>query len=83
MVRRFGKKGKLPFELFVFGSGSLEKEILELANSYPEVHFFGWKPLAEITRYTQNCQYCLMPSTFLETFGLSALTALTWELPVI
>ena len=68
MVRHFGKEGKIPFELFVFGSGSLEEEILELTQLYPEVHFFGWKPLEEIIRYVENCQYCLMPSTFLETF---------------
>ncbi|HCB51668.1 TPA: hypothetical protein DEP21_03790 [Patescibacteria group bacterium] len=78
MVRLFAKEGKIPFELFIFGSGSLESEILELTATYKEIHFFGWKSREEIQRYVQNCQYCLMPSTFLETFGLSALTALTW-----
>lgn len=30
----------VPFELFVFGSGSREKKIQELATKHPNIHFF-------------------------------------------
>jgi len=36
-----------------------------------------------IEKYLSNIDYCLMPSEFLETFGLSALNALAWGIPVI
>lgn len=31
---------ELPFELFVFGSGSREKKIQELASIHTNIHFF-------------------------------------------
>ena len=84
MIEKFGKEDKrLPFELFIFGTGKYEARLLELATQYKEIHMFGWKTIEEIKRYVINCQYCLVPSTFLETFGLTALNALTWGLPVI
>ena len=84
MIGYFAKQGdSLPFELFVFGTGKYEAKLLELAGKHKEIHMFGWKTLEEIKRYVINCQYCLVPSTFLETFGLTALNALTWGLPVI
>lgn len=83
MIRMFLYRWDLPFSLFVFGAGSYEEELLELANKSKNIHFFGWKKLPEIQRYVENCQYCLMPSTFLETFWLTALTAISWWLPVI
>ncbi|AHB40838.1 group 1 glycosyl transferase [candidate division SR1 bacterium RAAC1_SR1_1] len=83
MLRMFLHNGELPFSLFIFGAGSYENELLELANESKNIHFFGWKKLPEIQRYVENCEYCLMPSTFLETFGLTALTAISRGLPVI
>lgn len=70
------KEKELPFQLFIFGSGSREAKIQELTEKYKNIHFFGRKDLETIKRYKENCQYCLMPSECLETFGLSALTAL-------
>lgn len=83
MIRMFLYRGDLPFSLFVFGSGSYEKELLELSAKCKNIHFFWWKTLPEIKRYVENCEYCLMPSTFLETFWLTALTAISRGLPVI
>jgi hypothetical protein len=83
MIRMFLYRGELPFSLFIFGAGSYEEELLELANTCKDIHFFGWKTLPEIQRYVENCEYCLMPSTFLETFWLTALTAISRGLPVI
>ena len=72
---------KIAFELFVFGKGSLESELLPLV--WKNVHFFGFQPLSRIRQYVENIDYCLMPSEFLETFGLSALNALSRGLPVV
>lgn len=74
---------ELPFELYVFGTGSYEKKLLTLAQQFKEIHFFGRKPLSEVERYLDNIDYCLMPSRFLETFGLSAINVLKWWIPVI
>ena len=84
MIEIFRKNWQeLPFNLFVFGSGSGEKKIQELANKDKNIHFFGRQNLATIKRYVENCTYCLMPSECLESFGLSALTAMKRWLPVI
>ncbi len=84
MIEMFGKNAQeLPFELFVFGSGSRERKIEELAYTHKNIHFFGRQNLETIKRYISNCQYSLMPSECLESFGLSALTAIQrWLAPI-
>lgn len=84
MITIFEKNEEnLPFSLFIFGSGSKEKKIEELAQKHPNIHFFWRKDRTTIKRYVDNCQYCLLPSECLETFGLSALTALQrWLTPI-
>ena len=74
-------KRKVDYEIFIFWKWSLELQLFEVHDK--NVHFFGWKPLDEIKKYLANIDYCLMPSEFLETFGLSALNALSWWVPVI
>jgi len=74
-------KRKIDFEIFIFWKWSLESQLFEVHDK--NVHFFGWKPLDEIKKYLPNIDYCLMPSEFLETFGLSALNALSRWIPVI
>jgi glycosyltransferase involved in cell wall biosynthesis len=81
MIERFWKE--LPVEIFIFGSWSGEKRIQELANENSNIHFFWRQSLDTIKRYISNCNYCLMPSECLETFGLSALNAIQRWLPVI
>ena len=77
------KEKKLPFNLFIFGSGSREQKIEDLAQKHTNIHFFWRKSRETIKRYVKNCQYCLLPSECLETFGLSALTALQrWLTPI-
>jgi glycosyltransferase involved in cell wall biosynthesis len=79
-IKELNKK-KVDFEIFIFWKWSLESQLLEIHDK--DVHFFGWKPLDEIKKYLANIDYCLMPSEFLETFGLSALNALSRWVPVI
>lgn len=84
MINIFAQAWKeLPFELFVFWEGTYKKQLVELTTKHSEIHYFGRQNLETIKRYVPNCSYCLMPSTFLETFWLTALTAVSRWLPVI
>ena len=74
-------KRNIDYEIFIFWKWSLESQLFEVHDK--NVHFFWWKPLDEIKKYLPNIDYCLMPSEFLETFGLSALNALSRWVPVI
>jgi glycosyltransferase involved in cell wall biosynthesis len=69
-------------DFFIFGKGSLEQDLLSLTTQ-KNLHYFGRQPLEKIKCYLENIEYCLMPSEFLETFGLSALNALSRGIPVI
>ncbi len=75
--------GTIPFSFYVFGKWEYAWELIDLASKYNSIHFFGRQPLAAIQRYKENCHFCLMPSTFLETFGLTAVNALSMWIPVI
>ncbi len=84
MLKMFIKNyGTVPFSFYVFGKGKYVWELLELASKHSSIHFFGRQPLSTIQRYKENCHFCLMPSTFLETFGLTALNSLSMWIPVI
>ena len=74
---------ELPFDIYIFWTGSFENWLLELSHRFKEVHFFWWKPLSVVERYLDNIDYCLMPSRFLETFWLSAINVLKWWIPVV
>ena len=84
MIELFGEKNKeLPFQIFIFGTWSRKNKIQELAQKYNNIHFFWRQSLETIKRYIPNCNYCLIPSECLETFWLSALTAIKLWLPPI
>ncbi len=74
---------EIPFSFYVFGKGKYVQDLLDIAAKHNSIHFFGRQPLETIQRYKENCQYCLVPSTFLETFWLTALNWLSMWLPVI
>ena len=77
------KHWTIPFSFYVFGKWKYVKELLDLWQKHSSIHFFGWQPLEVIKRYQENCHFCLVPSTFLETFGLTALNSLSMWIPVI
>lgn len=84
MLRMFIKEHwTIPFSFYVFGKWKYVWEFLDLAAKHNTIHFFGWQPLSTIQRYKENCHFCLMPSTFLETFWLTALNSLSMGIPVI
>ena len=77
------KHWTIPFSFYIFWKWKHTKELLDLWQTYQSIHFFGRQPLEMIKRYQENCQFCLVPSTFLETFGLTALNSLSMWIPVI
>lgn len=84
MVEDFLEQWKLPFALHIFGKGSYEAKIIEVAKQAPEhIIYYGFQSLETIKKTAEQCDYCLMPSLFLETFGLSAVNALSRWLPII
>lgn len=48
-----------------------------------KIYFFGWQSQTTIRSVLQVSHFALMPSRFLETFGLSALESLSEGVPVI
>lgn len=66
-------------QLHIFGDGDLKENI-------PNYHFvfYHWYQLKEkVFKVWKTCDYSIMPSRFLETFGLSALDSLSLWIPVI
>ncbi len=74
---------KLPFVITIFGAGKYEQVIKRLSHKDKNIHYFGFQPLKIIKQHAKQSDYILMPSLFLETFGLSALNALSRGMPVI
>ena len=73
----------IPFSFYVFWKWKYVKDLLDLWQRYSSIHFFWRQQLDVIKRYQENCHFCLVPSTFLETFGLTALNSLSMWIPVI
>lgn len=84
MIQYFWQTKQIPFTIDIYGEGSYQQDIKKLAIQYPtHVHYYGFQSLQTIKTKAQQYDYCLMPSLFLETFGLSALNALSRGIPVI
>jgi glycosyltransferase involved in cell wall biosynthesis len=64
----------------VIGGGPLEAN---LARTYPEVEFVGWKGANEIPALVRDARALVMPSRYREPFGLVAFEALASGLPVL
>lgn len=67
----------------IFGDGPYRETILSFAKKHRNISYFGRKPRNEIERYLAASDYTLMPSLFLETFGLTALESLCIGVPVV
>lgn len=67
----------------VCGDGLYQEKIVELAKKYPSVDYLGRIDSTELKKQYERADFLLMPSRFLETFGLTALESLTCGTPVI
>lgn len=73
-----------PFVFHIYGDGQYQSSIQTLSQRYPEkIRYHGWQSLDTINTQLQHTHYALMPSLFLETFGLTALESLRQWVPVI
>lgn len=68
----------------IYGDGSLRPEIEELAKRYPnQIIYHGYVPLSQVFAQGTDYDFVMMPSHFIETFGLSALDFAQFGVPTI
>lgn len=80
--------GEGPFRIEMFRelsgySGFQDLSRGEKMDESKRVRYFGHRPKEEIKEALDNTHYLLMPSRFLETFGLSALEAISQGVVVV
>lgn len=70
--------------LHVYGTGQYNNQIQKLSQQYPNnIIYHGWQKKNTILTQRKRMDYCIMPSQFLETFGLTACESLLCWVPVI
>lgn len=74
-----------PYILYdIYGDGVLRPEIEELARLYPDqIIYHGYVTLAKVFEYSTDYDFVMMPSHFIETFGLSSLDFNQFGVPTI
>lgn len=70
-------------DFLIFWDGEYRHQIMHLGTLTQSIKYFWWKQREEMQRYIGASDFTLMPSTFLETFGLTALESLSLWVPVI
>lgn len=68
------------YPLTVVGDGPRRAE---LAQRYPQVQFLGWLPPAQVAREMREALAVILPSVYLEAFGLVVAEALALGVPVV
>ena len=77
-------KNNMVFALHIYGKGQYDEEVQQLASEHPNhVHYYGWMKKNDIIPYWKTMDFFIMPSQFLETFGLTACESLLCWVPVI
>lgn len=79
-------KDNLPFAIKydIFGDGKLKEQVVAIAHQYPEsITYHGFVSIHKIFSWSMDYDFVIMPSLFLETFGLSALDFAQFGVPVI
>lgn len=78
------KLNKQNFHFHIYGAWHYEEHVKQLATQYPHtVSYYGRQDKKSISAQWTNCDFFLMTSTFLETFGLTACESLLLWVPVI
>lgn len=68
----------------IYGAGEYTHHIQQLAQQYPQhIIYHGWQKKNTILTTRKRMDYFIMPSQFLETFGLTACESLLCWVPVI
>ncbi len=70
--------------IHIYGQGQYTSTIISLATQYPKnILYHGWQKKNTILTKRKRMDYFIMPSQFLETFGLTACESLLCWVPVI
>lgn len=77
-IERSGELSK-KISFHIFGDGELKDQI----PSYSFITYHGHLPKEQVIATWKTCHYTIMPSQFLETFGLTALDSISLGVPVI
>ncbi len=83
IVKKHQNSDKINFWIFGKWDKFFEDKINKIGGDQAGVKYFGWQNRKTIKNYLWKSHYCLMPSRFLETFGLSALESISEWVPVI
>lgn len=68
----------------IYGDGVLRAEVEELARLYPDqIIYHGYVTLQKVFEHSIDYDFVMMPSHFIETFGLSALDFAQFGVPTI
>lgn len=69
----------------IFGDGVLSRNLQGtiLSNWIENIKYHGWQTQSVIAKYISDANYTLIPSRFIETFGLSALESCELWKPII
>ncbi len=77
-------KHNIKFQIHIYGKWKYSNEINNLHSKYPSLISYYWrKNKKEIIWQRKKCDFFIMPSTFLETFWLTACESLLCWVPVI
>lgn len=77
-------KHNIKFHIHIYGKWKYDNEINNLNSKYPSFISYYWrKNKKEIIWQRKKCDFFVMPSTFLETFWLTACESLLCWVPVI
>jgi hypothetical protein len=71
------------WEFHIIGTGIYYNDFVRLSHSYPQIKLYWRSSRNQIKTIASQWQYCLCPSTFLETFGMTALEWCKLWLPII
>ena len=67
----------------IFGDGELREKLEAGLSNWEFVTYHGHQPKEIVMQTRKDCHYTLIPSKFLETFGLTALDSLTLGIPIL
>jgi glycosyltransferase involved in cell wall biosynthesis len=84
MKKALQHEGAWKLHYDIYGDGLLRSEVEELARLYPDqIIYHGYVTLSKVFEHSTDYDFVMMPSHFIETFGLSALDFAQFGIPTI
>lgn len=70
-------------ELKIFGTGPLQEEVEKIANSHPNIHYYGFQDKQMISNHMAGASAVIVPSVCYESMPLAVLEAYALGVPVL